>query len=102
MKKEYKNRITFQWPIRIIRVYPDRDYRRCFTHTQQCVIWERQQGLCGECGNKLDLRTVIYHHIKPWSQGGKTVIENGLALCPNCHQGKTFDVYVGKAESVRE
>ena len=98
---KYKNKVVFQWPIRIIRAYPDRDYRRSFTHTQQCVIWERQRGLCGECKQKLDLRTVIYHHDLPWSKGGRTVVDNGTALCPLCHQMKTFDSYVEKAENER-
>lgn len=101
MNKSYRTKIVFQWPIKFVRHYPGRDYRRSFTHTQQIELYERQKGLCADCGSPLDLRTVNCHHIKPWSEGGRTTVENGLALCPECHIKRTFDFSLGKAEKER-
>jgi 5-methylcytosine-specific restriction endonuclease McrA len=99
-------RIKFQWPVRIIRYNSDRDSRRSFTHTQQVQVWHEQNGRCGNhiapgCKKKLDLRTVIYHHVQPWYRGGLTVLDNCVALCPNCHQEKTFADNLGNAEESR-
>lgn len=98
--------VTMQWPIRIKRFNPDRDPRRSFTHTQEVQAWYIQDGKCGNvlsegCGEPLDLRTVICHHIQPWYKGGKTIIDNCVALCPNCHQEKTFKDVLGNAETAR-
>lgn len=79
----------------------DRDYRRCFTHTQQVKVWHRQDGICKKCEHPLDLRTVIYHHTVPWSLGGKTEVDNCNALCPNCHQLETYEFALSKAEASR-
>ncbi|MDB9985523.1 HNH endonuclease [Pelagibacterales bacterium] len=27
-------------------------------------------------------------HVKPWSKGGKTIINNGQSLCPKCNLRK--------------
>jgi len=105
---QFKNWIIrLQWPVRVARFNPDRDSRRSFTHTQQSQVWHIQNGLCGNdlsegCGHPLDLRTVIYHHIQPWYKSGKTIIDNCVALCPNCHQEKTFEDVLGNAEAVRQ
>ena len=78
-----------------------RDFRRDFTHTQQMSVWYSQDGKCAHCGIDLDLRNVIYHHVKPWSLGGRTVISNCAALCPNCHQMANYRFALGKSESAR-
>ena len=66
-----------------------KDSRRSFTKTQKNEIWERQNGRCAKCPKKLDTRTVEYDHIKPWADKGKTILENGEALCANCHKLKS-------------
>lgn len=101
-----KRRIKLQWPVRIIKYNPDRDPRRSFTHTQEVNMWHEQGGKCGNaamdgCKKELDLRTVIFHHIQPWYKGGKTILANGVALCPNCHQKKTFGDVLENAEASR-
>ena len=96
-----KRKIIFRWPIKIVKYNPDRDPRRNFTHTQQVQIWTEQNGVCPDCGKPLDLRTVIYHHIKPWHEGGKTIISNGVALDPTCHAIRTFSHNAQDAEKSR-
>lgn len=62
--------------------------KRSFSKTQKDAIYEEQQGLCaGEwCGHSsVDRRIVEYHHVEEWAEEGKTNIQNGIAVCPNCH-----------------
>ena len=66
-----------------------RDKRRNFTKLQQSAILYQQDYRCaGEWCNHadLDLRITEYHHSEPWGQYGRTIIKNGIALCPNCHR----------------
>jgi len=66
-----------------------RDIRRSFTITQKNDLRHQQDNRCAsdECKHsKLDQRTIHYHHIKPWAAGGKTITQNGAALCPDCHE----------------
>ena len=102
-----KTTLIFTFPIKIRRPREDgRDDRRGFTHTQQVQVWHLQSGKCGNgeigCGVDLDLRTVVYHHILPWYRGGKTVIGNCIALCPNCHQITVYEDSLQNAEASRE
>jgi predicted restriction endonuclease len=66
-----------------------RDGRRAFTTTQKNEILHQQDGKCAECQKKLDQRVIEYHHIKAWAAKGRTVTQNGAALCPICHKLKT-------------
>jgi predicted restriction endonuclease len=66
-----------------------RDRRRAFTITQKNEILYQQDTRCAVCHVKLDLRVVEYDHIKAWAASGRTITQNGAALCPNCHRLKT-------------
>lgn len=66
-----------------------RDSRRAFTITQKHEILYQQDGKCANCFKKLDIRVVEYDHIKAWAAKGRTITQNGAALCPNCHRLKT-------------
>lgn len=41
---------------------------------------------CRACGT---FRLLQCDHVKPRSQGGKSVVENGMMLCTHCHLRKT-------------
>ena len=78
---------------------PKRDSRRAFTHSQRNEIWDRQGGKCAGCRNQLMRSSTHYDHVKPWEDGGKTMIGNGQALCPNCHARKSNRERLKKVES---
>jgi 5-methylcytosine-specific restriction endonuclease McrA len=63
-----------------------RDTRRAFTPTQKKEILYQQNNKCAKCHKPLDPRAIHFHHIKPWSSGGRTITVNGAALCPTCHE----------------
>jgi len=57
----YKRNNTGRWKRNLI-----------FHYGHKCIICEYD-------------KIVEAHHIKPLSDGGKTSVENGILLCPNCH-----------------
>jgi 5-methylcytosine-specific restriction endonuclease McrA len=65
---------------------PKRDSRRAFGQNQKKQILYQQDNKCAKCHEKLDPRTIHFHHIKPWASGGRTITQNGAALCPKCHE----------------
>lgn len=82
-----------------------RDSRRTFSRTQKAEIWAQQNGKCAgtNCGHrKLDMRTVEYDHVKPWADRGRTIAQNGAALCPECHKLKTHKERLKKVDKKRK
>ncbi len=75
-----------------------RDSRRSFTKSQQKKIFDRQKGRCALCGERLELSSTHYHHKVPWSEGGKTTVKNGIAVCAKCHAKLHIDENVRKIE----
>jgi 5-methylcytosine-specific restriction endonuclease McrA len=61
-------------------------------------MFDQEKGRCAKCGEKLELSSTHYHHKKPWSEGGKTTVQNGIAVCAKCHAKLHIDESVGKVE----
>lgn len=53
------------------------------------VVFERDGGLCTECGSNFDLQ---YDHIIPVALGGASTVENLQLLCGQCNQAKAADL----------
>lgn len=66
-----------------------KDSKRNFDEAQRQVIYRRDNGICRVCGKKCEWNDWEADHIKPWSKGGKTEIENGQVLCPTCNSSKS-------------
>ena len=64
--------------------------RRRFSETQRRILAWIAGGNCRTCGQKL---ADGFHgdHVVPFSSGGRTIVANGQALCPDCnrHKGAT-------------
>lgn len=61
----------------------DVGYRyRSFTPAQRLVLAERDGG-CAFCGAPPG--HAVAHHIRWWSRGGRTDLDNGILLCSRCH-----------------
>ncbi len=52
-------------------------------------LYEKQNGICVQCGEHFEIEKMEADHITPWSKGGKTVIENCQLLCINCNRSKS-------------
>ncbi|MEU9471240.1 HNH endonuclease [Streptomyces avermitilis] len=65
----------------------DRDPQRFFTQNQRNILYDLAEGRCETCSAPL-LDGWEADHMVPWAQGGRTVIENGQALCAQCNKRK--------------
>lgn len=68
---------------------------RSFSNREKRIMYERQKGICPICHSKKlekehwDLEEMEADHIIPWSQGGKTNLENGQMLCRRHNREKS-------------
>jgi len=61
---------------------------RAFTPNQKQEVYENQKGVCVKCGKKYTFEEMEGDHIKPWIEGGKTLIDNLQMLCKDCNRKK--------------
>lgn len=77
----------------IVEYVLDRDERhlsiRAFTQSQKEQMYEAQGGICPGCGKHYEIGEMEADHRKPWSQGGKTELNNGMMLCQDCNRKKS-------------
>lgn len=62
---------------------------RAFTDSQKQKAYEKQKGICKDCGNHFEIEEMEGDHILPWKDGGKTIDENLQMLCKNCNRIKS-------------
>ena len=65
-----------------------KDPQRTFNYDQRIVIWQNANGKCQSCGKTIAFEETHADHIKPYSKGGPTTVENGQALCQECNTRK--------------
>ncbi|MGL3807289.1 DUF222 domain-containing protein [Paeniglutamicibacter sp. R2-26] len=58
--------------------------RRFFTKGQKRAIAARDRG-CINPGCSMAVNRTEAHHVDPWSEGGRTRVNNGVLLCVGCH-----------------
>ena len=61
---------------------------RSFPDKIKLAVWEKQNHKCAHCGKEFDIVFMEGDHIKPWREGGRTVIENCQMLCRECNRRK--------------
>lgn len=96
-----KNPLNVSFP----SLYPSetrKDSRRSFSPTQQKAILHQQDNKCAICHEKLDPRATEFDHRKPWTSGGRTIKENGRALCANCHKIATHETRLKRIDKKRK
>ena len=52
------------------------------------TVYEAQAGICKYCGKHFELEETEADHIIPWSEGGKTELNNCQILCKACNRRK--------------
>lgn len=62
---------------------------RAFTDSQKRTLYEKQVGVCPACTEHFEFSEMEADHITPWSQGGKTDLNNGQMLCRDCNRRKS-------------
>ena len=76
----YQYVLTRQEKYLSIRIFSDRDKRS---------VYEYQKGICPVCKEHFDIKDMEADHITPWSEGGKTIVENCQMLCKECNRRKS-------------
>ena len=61
---------------------------RAFTESQKRAAYEKQKGKCPKCKGQFQIEEMEGDHIKPWSEGGKTLPNNLQMLCKDCNRKK--------------
>lgn len=62
---------------------------RAFTESQKRSVYEKQNGICKNCGKHFDIKEMEADHITPWHAGGKTSVDNCQMLCKDCNRRKS-------------
>lgn len=62
-----------------------KDPQRMFGALEREIIFYRDRKRCGACKADVPWSEAEIHHIDPHSQGGKTTLENGALVHPQCH-----------------
>ncbi len=68
-----------------------KDQQRLFSAEQRRILWNTaDERVCNECGRKLDWKDFQADHVKPYSLGGRSVLDNAAILCSthNAAKGK--------------
>lgn len=62
---------------------------RAFTESQKRAAYEKQNGICKNCGKHFELNEMEADHITPWHSGGQTSNDNCQMLCRDCNRRKS-------------
>lgn len=62
---------------------------RAFEEQDKRAVYEKQNGICPKCGKVHDFEKMEADHITPWSEGGRTIVENCQMLCKECNRRKS-------------
>ena len=67
---------------------------RKFSENQRRVLYNRQNGICPDCGQPFDIKKMQAHHIIPWWDDRCTTdLDNGVMLCKDCHTTRHANQY---------
>lgn len=66
----------------------ERDSQRNFTRLQKAILYNRSGGKCEMCKTDISQDNFDADHIIKHSEGGKTSLSNGRALCINCNRSR--------------
>lgn len=61
---------------------------RQFTDSMKQKVYEKQKGICVKCRKHFEFAEMEGDHVKPWREGGKTVLENCQMLCKDDNRRK--------------
>lgn len=61
---------------------------RSFSESQKRAAYERQDGICPNCGLHFEFSEMEGDHITPWYLGGRTLPENCQMMCSDCNRRK--------------
>lgn len=64
----------------------EKDGNRQINEVDKIAVFNKQNGICQDCGKKFkDYGEPDYHHKEMYSLGGETSVDNIIILCKDCH-----------------
>ncbi len=64
------------------------DSTRKFSKEDKIIRYSEQGGCCGYCGTEISLEEGVCDHKHPWSDGGRTTLDNLVVSCQDCNNLK--------------
>ena len=69
------------------------DPNRLFGGLEREVIWNRDRGQCqnpncARPGRRVPFKEAAIHHVIEHTVGGRTLLQNGVLICPECHANR--------------
>jgi hypothetical protein len=61
---------------------------RAFSSNQKREAYERQNGVCPDCGERFEIGEMEGDHVTPWHEGGKTISGNCQMRCKEDNRRK--------------
>lgn len=65
------------------------DPNRLFSQYEKVVIYRNGNGKCVNCRREVNWNEFEADHIRAWSAGGKTTLDNAQLLCRECNRSKS-------------
>lgn len=62
---------------------------RAFDDNTKREVYEKQKGVCKNCGKHFKIEEMEADHITPWCKGGRTIADNCQMLCKECNRRKS-------------
>jgi len=72
-----------------LETLPVVETNRTFSTAQRIMIYYFSRGHCQACRTEISWNNWHADHVVPFEKLGRTVIENGQALCPTCNRQKS-------------
>lgn len=73
--------------------------RKRLTKEERLNIYNKHNGRCGYCGEKIDIKDMQVDHVIPLRVGGADTIDNMICACRSCNQYKsTYSLEVFKKQ----
>lgn len=70
-------------------IFEIKDNKRAFSPEQRRILWNTDVSQkCSKCSKKLNWSDFTVDHIKAYSRGGNTVIDNAQLMCKSCNSRK--------------
>ena len=74
--------------------------RQPVARSQKSSVKIQQKGRCKDCRKVLVIEE--YHHVKHVANNGKSITDNLVALCPECHRKRHIHEKAQKADKKRK
>ena len=72
----------------MLNMVPLDDSRSFSKESDRIKLWNKSDKKCFHCREEISYDSMQIDHLKPYSKGGATSVENGAVCCAKCNQSK--------------